>query len=69
MDADGEMLEVAAGRAKACTVRASLGDVRWRKLRAEELPADLGRSTSDKQWGPRTRYFLSEVPSGCALIG
>ena len=35
VDADGEMLEVAAGRSE-------LTNLRWRKLRAEELPADLG---------------------------
>jgi len=35
VDADGEMLEVAAGRSE-------LMNVRWRQLRAEELPADLG---------------------------
>jgi SAM-dependent methyltransferase len=35
VDADGGMLEVAAGRSE-------LTNVRWRQLRAEELPADLG---------------------------
>ena len=35
VDADGGMLEVAASRSE-------LTNVRWRQLRAEELPADLG---------------------------
>ncbi|HET6987597.1 MAG TPA: methyltransferase domain-containing protein, partial [Kribbella sp.] len=35
VDADGGMLEVAASRSELTTVR-------WRQLRAEELPADLG---------------------------
>jgi SAM-dependent methyltransferase len=38
VDADGDMLVTAAGRAN----QAGLTNTTWRRLRAEELPADLG---------------------------
>jgi hypothetical protein len=38
VDADGEMLEVAASRA----AEQKLSNVKWRQLRAEELPGELG---------------------------
>ena len=38
VDADGDMLTTAAGRAN----QAGLTNTTWRQLRAEELPADLG---------------------------
>ncbi|MEU4286746.1 class I SAM-dependent methyltransferase [Kribbella sp. NPDC026596] len=38
VDADGDMLATAAGRAN----QAGLTNTTWRQLRAEELPADLG---------------------------
>lgn len=38
VDADGDMLVTAAG----CANQASLTNTTWRRLRAEELPADLG---------------------------
>jgi SAM-dependent methyltransferase len=38
VDADGEMIEVAASRA----AEQKLSNVKWQQLRAEELPAELG---------------------------
>jgi SAM-dependent methyltransferase len=38
VDADGDMVEAAAGHAE----QAGITNIRWRTLRAEQLPADLG---------------------------
>ena len=48
VDADGDMVEVAASRA----AEQKLSNVKWQQLRAEELPGELGSFQSIARWHP-----------------